>query len=313
MNCYLCGTQDLIQLTTQLRNGPGVVLYCDTCGIGMLQDRPSDLKEYYDKEYRKRHGPQLDQVSSYEEIFESYVDYQAQRVELLRPWLNPSTRLLEVGCSTGYFLYNVKDLIGEVVGVDYDSGAAEFASRMCRCTTFGCGLGEAGLAPASFGIVCAMQTMEHAEDPIGFAAMLGKYLKPDGTIYVEVPSLDDPLLSVYRNLDYRNFYFHEAHLFYFTPRSLMTVMNRAGFQGKVYFMQDYNFLNHLYWILVGKPQPTCHDGLGNPKLAIVDDVGEELRRELGDLMETTDRQYKAILEKHGVTENIAFIGGLSKI
>lgn len=88
--------------------------------------------------------------------------------------------------------------------------------------------------------------MEHVEDPIGFAVMLGKYLKPKGIVYIEVPSLLDPPLSVYDNFSYRNFYFHGAHLFYFTPRSLITVMNRAGFTEEVYFTQDYNFLNHLH-------------------------------------------------------------------
>lgn len=312
MNCYLCGTRNLVHLTTQLRNGPGVVLYCDTCGIGMLQDRSDDLEKYYDEEYRKSHGPRLNQPSSYAEIFESYVHYQTQRVELLKPWLNPSVRLLEVGCSTGHFLYNVKGLVGEVVGVDYDSGAAEFAGRACQCTTFGCGLDESGLELASFDIVCAIQTIEHVEDPIDFAAMLGKYLKSDGVVYIEVPSLNDPLLSLYRNSNYHNFYFHEAHLFYFTPRSLITVMNRSGFAGKVYFTQDYNLLNHLHWIMIGKPQPTCHDGLGNPKLPIGSDVGEELRREFETWIGAVDKQYKAILAKHCVTDNMAFIGGLSK-
>jgi len=311
MNCFLCGTPNLVQLTAQLRSRSGVALYCDNCSLGMLQDSSRDLKKYYDEEYRKHHGPRLDQSSSYAEIFESYVHYQTQRLELMKPWLNPSVRLLEVGCSTGHFLYNVRNLVGEVVGVDYDSGAAEFAGRMCQCITFGCGLNETGLRPASFDVVCAMQTMEHVEDPINFVAMLGKYLKPDGTIYIEVPNLNDPLLSVYNNSDYRNFYFHKAHLFYFTPGSLMTVMSRAGFRGKMYFTQDYNFLNHLHWILVGKPQPTCHDGLSSSKLPITDNVEAELRRDLEGWMETVGEQYKAILVKHGVTENIAFIGKLS--
>lgn len=87
IKCYLCGLLDLSRLTIQLRNGPGVVLHCDACDIGMLQDKASDnLKEYYDGGYRKCYGSK----------------------------------------------------VGEVVGVDYDSGAAEFAGRTCRCITFGC-------------------------------------------------------------------------------------------------------------------------------------------------------------------------------
>jgi len=93
----------------------------------------------------------------------------------------------------------------------------------------------------------------------------------------------------------------------------MTVMNRAGFTGEVHFTQDYNFLNHLHWILVGKPQPTCHDGLSSPRLPIANDVKPELLRELEKWMEAVDKQYKAILAKYGVTENITFIGKLSRV
>jgi SAM-dependent methyltransferase len=308
MKCYLCDRQELIQLTTQLRNGPGVVLYCDHCGLGMLQHNVSDLNRFYKEEYRKQYGPEPGKASHYAEIFDSYVNYQQQRVDLLRPYFSLDKKLLEVGCSTGHFLYNVKNLVGEVIGVDYDSGAAEFAGNICQCKTFGCGLDETGLPVASYDVACAIHTMEHVEDPIGFATMLGKYLKPDGIIVIEVPSLHDPLLWVYDNANYRIFWFRDVHLFYFTPKSLEKVMNKAGFIGKMYFTQDYNFLNHLSWIMLGKPQSTCHYGLSTPKLPIAERVSTELREELDSWMESVDREYKALLAKHEVTSNITFIG-----
>lgn len=313
MKCYLCGTEHLSQLSTRLRSGPGIVLYCKHCDIGMLRDAPSNLEKYYNEEYHKSHGPRLGQLSSYAEMFDSYVNYQAQRVELLKPWLKPSTRLLDVGCQTGHFLYNIKDFVGEVVGVDYDSGAAAFAAKICNCTTFGGDLNKSGFAPASFDVVCSLQTMEHVDDPIAFAVMLGKYLKPGGIIYIEVPSLSDPLLSVYDVSAFRSFYFHEAHLFYFNARSLMTVMSKAGFTGRIHFTQDYNFLNHIHWSFKGKPQSSCHDGLGRPKLPVAgaSACSQELLEDLQAWIEASDQQYKAILEKHGATANISFIGKMA--
>ncbi len=89
-------------------------------------------------------------------------------------------------------------------------------------------------------------------------------------------------------------------------------MGRAGFKGNISYTQDYSFLNHLHWILQGRPQPTCHEGLSQPKLPISNRVASKLREELLDWAATTDKQYKAILAKYGVTENIAFIGGLAR-
>jgi len=304
----LCGGP-LTAYTNQLRHGPGIALYCAACDLGMLQDQGwADLKTYYDQDYRKRHGPTLNQPSSYQEIFDAYVPYQGSRIECLKPWLHPRARLLEVGCCTGHFLHEVKSLVGEVVGVDYDARAARFASDVCRCRTFGGPLEEAGLEPASFDLVCTFQTMEHVPDPIRFATLLKRYLKPGGTICVEVPSLHDPLLSVFRNPGYRTFHFHEAHLFYFSPASLRAVMERAGFRGEVRGRQDYNVLNHLHWIMSNGPQSTCREGLGPPRLPIADDVEPALRAELEAWIEQVDRQYKTLMAKHGRTENVIFLG-----
>lgn len=308
MKCYLCGSSSLVQLTNQLRNGPGVVMFCSTCGLGMLEKKLSNTKEYYDKNYRKTHGPTINKVSSYKENFESYVNCQNQRIELLRPWLTGESSLLEVGCSTGHFLYNVKNLVGEVVGVDYDSGAADYASEICDCKTFGCGLDETDLGLESFDVVCAIQTMEHVEDPIGFVNLLGKYLKPNGILYIEVPNLYDPLLSVFLAPRYSNFYFHEAHILYFTTDSLLNVLKCAGFNGSVYFLQDYNFINALHWVLTGLPQPSCHEGLSSPEITTVSNIPYELHSDLKELLSSFDKNYKQLLAKYKVTDNIGFVG-----
>ena len=128
--------------------------------------------------------------------------------------------MLDVGCSAGHFLHNVKPLAGEVVGVDYDREAAEYAGRRLGCTTYGGELVDAPIERGSFDLVCAIQVMEHVPDPIEFARTLAAFLAPGGVAYVEVPNLRDPLLSVYDVPAYGSFYYHRAHLFYMTGRSL---------------------------------------------------------------------------------------------
>jgi SAM-dependent methyltransferase len=274
----------------------------------MLDSQPDSPERYYEDEYRDRHGPVLGVHSDYGEMFDAYVRYQAGRVNLLKPWLRPNMRLLEVGCSTGHFLYNVKDLVTEVVGVDYDSAAAAFAAGACGCTTFGGDIRDSGVPLHSFDVVCAIQVMEHVKDPIAFLSTLGQYLKPGGIVYVEVPNLDEALLSVYEESSYRSFYFHDAHLFYLTRRSLLTVMQRAGFSGEVHYLQDYNLFNHLHWLTRHAPQASCHPGMATPRLPLASNQDAALAREVNAWLTTVDAQYKAILAKHGATDNLSFIG-----
>lgn len=309
MPCQLCGSANLTLLTEELRRGPGRVFYCAVCDLGMLEGKSdADLSKYYADEYWKSHGPDLTHQTGYAEIFEAYVNYQQRRIDLLRPYLRSDVRLLEVGCATGHFLFNVKPLVQEVVGVDYDAGAAAYAAQRCGCITHGGALGDAGLLAHSFDVVCAFQTLEHVPEPAAFISELARYLKPDGTLVIEVPNLRDPLLALYDVPSYRKFYYHAEHLFYFSPASLRKVTAAAGFVGEIHFVQDYNFTNHMNWVNVGKPQSTCHDGLGSPRLPLSENLPKQARDAVSRWLVDVDQSYKRLLAELALTENITFIG-----
>ncbi|TMK39928.1 MAG: class I SAM-dependent methyltransferase [Actinobacteria bacterium] len=307
--CYLCGSSALTELTQTLRYGTGRVVFCPRCSLGMLEHDAEDLARYYAQEYRQRHGPRVGQPADYEEIFSAYVNYQGRRVERIARHLSVTARLLEVGCSAGQLLYNLKPLAGEVIGLDYDPGAAAFAAEKCSCVTYAGEVSDAPLDDGSFDVICAVQVLEHVPDPLSFIATLRPLLKPTGVVYIEVPNLLDPLLELYDNRAYRKFYFHRAHLFYFTARSLSALMERAGMEGELLPLQDYNFLNHLHWALTQTPQPDPHPGLGPARLPLAQTAPAPPLRELEAWAQRADEEYKRLLERHGVTDNIAFLGG----
>ena len=308
MNCYLCGSEDLAVLTKKLRYGDGVVAYCDHDRLGMLEHTPEDLRRYYEEEYRDLHGPRVGQRAEYDEIFESYVNYQEPRLQHLRPLLTPESRVLEVGCSAGQLMANTKPLAGEVIGIDYDGAAAAYAADRVGVTTYSGELSDAPIDPSSFDVVCAIQVMEHVADPVAFVQELSSYLKPGGALFLEVPNLLDPLRSVYDEPSYREFYFHRAHIWYFTDRSLAEVARRAGVSGEVHASQDYNVLNHLHWVSAHGPQPDPHAGLGPARLPVREDLDPAARADLDAWAEEADAAYKAILRRHGLTDNLAFVG-----
>lgn len=258
MECILCGNKKLDLVTTKLRDDKlGSVFHCSPCDFGMLDDHSSlkELRNWYDGNYRKEHRPMLSKENKYESIFEFYVHHQRQRINFLKPYLSANTRLLDVGCSTGQFIWSIKGFINEAVGTDYDTGAASFAQKVTGCDVFGGELEESPFNHESFDVVAAIHVLEHTFDPVYFMNNIKDYVKTDGVVYIEVPNMDDALLKVYDRQTFKTIFYHTAHRWYFTPKSLAKIMEIAGFEGEIVFLNMYNMLNHIQWALVDKMNP----------------------------------------------------------
>lgn len=197
MVCILCKKNANKVITKELRNGKKLqVFYCKKCDFGMLSHNSteSELKKYYAGKYRKIASPRLGFATSPKELFETAVPFQQDRIRLLKKHLGKTKRLLEVGCSAGMFLWHARKHVKEAVGIDYDSRSAKYAAHKCGCKTYDKDIEETNLKEKSFDIICAFQTLEHAQDPTGFISRYKKYLKLDGIMVIEVPNLRDALV-----------------------------------------------------------------------------------------------------------------------
>jgi SAM-dependent methyltransferase len=312
-HCPLCHKPVSKPLTQTIRGGVSRrVLWCPRCDLGVLegglQENKDGAEEYYKKEYRRKHSHRVSAGAAARELFEAYEPFQGDRMRLLGPVMNKKKTLLEIGCSAGMFLYHARAKMGRVLGVDYDAPAAAYAAKVCKCTTYGTDITKTPIPKASADIVCAFQTLEHVVDPVGFIKTAGEYLTRGGTIAVEVPNLHDALISLYDLPNHYQFYFHEAHLWYFSEKSLRKAMRQAGFEGKVVFIQDYNLLNHLHWADMDAPAGGGTKGLRAPELPLRTTASPKARAEVGRLIATADSDYKKFLDKHKITSNLFFIG-----
>ena len=315
MICPLCGKNSGIILADGLRGGdPGKVYYCDDCGLGMLENvhDKDEIKEYYASEYRKEFKPDIEQMATMENIFQSYVGYQGERIKNLLPYLASEKKLLDVGCSTGHFLYNALPHVGEVAGIELDPAAAVFAAGKCSCRVYDTYLADSPFEKNYFDIITSFQVMEHSTDPMQFVLDIREYLKDDGRIYIEVPNMDDVLLSVYALPNYNKFYYRKVHLFYFNQKSLLKLMDLAGFTGEIYYEQDYGYFNHMHWLMLDKPQ--ADSSLGFSDLPCLTDKwnNDGNAVQLQEFMKKTNQEYKDLLNKLGLSAKIGFIGQKKK-
>ena len=304
--CPLCSQTTNCTLTHSLRRGLGKVLHCPACDHGFLvQHNHVDGKRFYAEEYRQEYSHRAEQSeTNARELFEVYKLYQKGRLDAISPLLKSDARLLEVGASSGQFLWHVKDRIKQVHAIELDHACRKFLEQDLHIPADDEYLENSRFAGNEYEVVCAFQVMEHVENPVKFLRTLFEATVPGGYIFVEVPNLYDPLISVWNVQAYATFYYHSAHLHYFSEGSLRKVAGEAGFEGsniEVSYTQDYNLLNHLHWIMSNGPQPDCHIGLSEVLLkGCHPPINAWLTRELKDL----NQRYFEKLAEAGFTSNI---------
>ena len=292
MKCFLCNSEVTGILTDTLRDGSQKnVYFCEKCDLGILDNHQTqyELRQYYKHVYR---------TDRPEKLFADFFPFQQDRLRLLTPYLNKNVYLLEVGCSAGMFLNHVKGKVKEIAGLDYDTKSSKFTEELCQCKVY---RDEKQLPKQYFDIVCMFQTLEHVHNPKEFLESILKSLKPNGLIYIEVPNLYDSLVFTYDIPIHYKFFFHQAHVWYFSEKSLKKLMTSLGCIGTIQFIQDYNLLNHLAWANTHLPQDYIA-GRAEPHILL------KRNQELNQCFVQIDKQYKKLLSKLKITSNLHFIG-----
>lgn len=261
MTSCFCGSSSSTLIRNEIRGGKQRdILRCDRCGAVRMNDL--DVEEH---ERVQEEGKQIDELDL-DPLSESYTQRNLvdvdRRKRRLREHLNGDERLLDFGTGMGHFLEAIENDVAEVVGSELNTQRIEFIRRelgheIHRGTE--ALLEEYG--PNSFDIVTMFHVLEHLPRPVDQLEQVHELLTDDGLLVIEVPNHDDWLLSV--SGSYADFYYQEAHAYYFSPRTLYLALVMGGFGSEIDGTQRYSFRNAKHWLLAGEPEidsPSRYDG-----------------------------------------------------
>ena len=153
--------------------------------------------------------------------------FDRQRLRMLRPYLRPGARLLDVGAGRGRFVASARGAGYCARGIEPSPRGVEAALRD------GVGLHRAGwedaeVEPESLDAVIFWHVLEHLDDPAAAAARAATWLRPGGVLLAGVPNLDSWQARIggdrWYHLDVPR---HRVH---FTPRGLEAMLRRAGLE-----------------------------------------------------------------------------------
>lgn len=154
---------------------------------GLVQTLPMpDVDELVDKEYN-------DSYSAYQDVNlrETQIT-SSRRLRRMEKYLlsNSTRRLLDVGCSTGWFLKTAKERGYEVAGVEMNPYAAKKANASLGGGVFTGRFEDCEFPKESFDIVYSSAIIEHVSDPVSFIKKQSDYLKKNGLLFINTPNID---------------------------------------------------------------------------------------------------------------------------
>jgi SAM-dependent methyltransferase len=151
-----------------------------------------------------------------------------RRIDILESVVRPPGRIVDVGCGPGHTLAAAKRRGWDTVGVELVPSAAQEAIDTFGLEVHTSTLEESGLPERSFDVVAATHVLEHMQDGAAFLTSIGRWVKPGGHIFIEVPNWQ----SIDRRGNHDRWYGLRPleHMGHYSPRTLAATMRRIGFK-----------------------------------------------------------------------------------
>ncbi len=195
ISCEVCGTKTshpVVQSTDRFLGGDTVYTYCrcDTCGIVYQNPRPTQatIGFLYPYEEYPMYTQVITKVNRLTRFIRRYG--LLKRAKQVNRYVS-SGRVLDIGCSTGDFIWEMKQKHGwSVVGIDINYNAVNYASQNIHVTTCVGIPNNSPFADGTFDAITMWNVFEHLYNPRQVIAELARLLRPGGVLVITHPNLE---------------------------------------------------------------------------------------------------------------------------
>ena len=197
---------------------PPRVVECLSCGLvyATPQPDPTTLEALYaafeDPDYA---AEEAGRRASARRILRAGHRYQA-----------PPGRLLDLGCACGFLLDEARRLGWGVEGIERSHWAATVARTRFGLTVHEGAVDRVPLPPGQFDAITLIDLIEHLPQPKAVLVAARRLLTPHGVLCVNTPDIDSVASRLLRA---RWWGVQEAHLVYFSTKTLTRILEASGF------------------------------------------------------------------------------------
>jgi SAM-dependent methyltransferase len=141
--------------------------------------------------------------------------------------VDPKLRVLEVGCSGGYFLRQLKAHGYEAItGVEPGREAYQNIPADIRPHVINDFFRPDLFAPGSFDVVCCFQVLDHVPDPASFVRGMRAVLKPQGLFLAINHNIRAPITRFFGE---KSPMFDIEHIYLFDKKTFRLLLSKTGF------------------------------------------------------------------------------------
>jgi predicted SAM-dependent methyltransferase len=240
LECVICGKKEVVNDPWAVRmlglaSSAYGVKRCPGCDIRWLSPRPTE--EEYKEMYKGKDYFSGDLVpEDYEIVVQRRIKYYMKRCEKIKKVVGKgSFRLLDMGAATGEFVNVARNRGIDAEGVETSEWGCKTARQKYGIDLICGDLFSSRLPDSSFDVLHMNHVFEHIPNPLAFLHRVSRILKRDGLLVMEVPYQFDNVFEKIRNFmgqpkikEFSLFSIH--HPFFYSPRSLGSILKKCGFQ-----------------------------------------------------------------------------------
>ena len=227
IQCNICDATIQKQIATKMNY---TLLKCTNCNLVFMDptDTPGDLADFYDNRRGPIHIPE-----DIDRILKDWKQGQKENFNIFHSRFPVPGKILDVGCSLGYFLYLAKENCWATLGVEISQQRAASANEMYGVTVK-TGRFEDLELPAELDVISFCDTLEHIGNPRIALKKSFELLKPGGGVFLALPNIGglEPQATyhlIYKTIGYWKHPEPPAHLFEYSPATITKLLELTGF------------------------------------------------------------------------------------
>jgi 2-polyprenyl-3-methyl-5-hydroxy-6-metoxy-1,4-benzoquinol methylase len=196
------------------------LVQCKNCGLIYVNPRPTkeEISKFYPEEYyRSKVAPLVKIINRFLKLppIRSVRKYRKQG------------RLLDLGCGTGNFLWEMKKRGFEVHGIDSSSQACKLARERLK-NIFNAELEKHPFPDNYFDVITVWHVLEHLPNPNITLKEIRRILKKDGILILETPNIDSLSFKTFR----KNCFHLDIprHFYHWSSKTIREILKRNKFR-----------------------------------------------------------------------------------